>query len=412
MVSFDSPMAALLSVAEAEAYEPSYSGSVHVSGRGFVVSLDHSRDDLITPFGKSTLRERYLLPGETIQDAFARVACAFADDEPHAQRMYDYISRLWFIPATPVLSNGGAGRGMPISCFLSSTDDSLQGIVDLWTENVWLASNGGGIGNYWGNLRSIGERVGKAGFTSGIMPFIAVQDRLTLAISQGSLRRGSSAVYLDVSHPEIEEFLKIRKATGGDPNRKALNLHHGIVIPDAFMEAVAEGKAWPLTSPKDGHVVKEVDARSLMAEILIMRLETGEPYLLFIDQVNRNQKEHTKKSGNLSKFSNLCISGDALLRVKIDDSEPTNVRIDDLDDLLSSEKSVFVWAFDEDACIEKWALVTNWAQTSPSRETMRITDEESGRTVVCTPDHKLLTKNRGWQQAQDLTETDELVLSC
>ncbi|HYD72037.1 MAG TPA: ribonucleotide reductase N-terminal alpha domain-containing protein, partial [Candidatus Binatia bacterium] len=178
------------------------------------VVTDPSRDALLTDFGKTTLEDRYLLPGESFQDMFARVATAFADDIEHAQRIYDYISKLWFMPATPVLSNGGAERGLPISCFLNAVGDSLDGIMDTWNENVWLASNGGGIGTYWGGVRSIGEKVGQNGQTSGIIPFIRVMDSLTLAISQGSLRRGSAAVYLDIHHPEIEEFLEIRKPAG------------------------------------------------------------------------------------------------------------------------------------------------------------------------------------------------------
>ena len=200
--------------------------------------IDRDRDAKLTVFGKETLSDRYLLPGESYQDLFARVASAYADDDAHAQRLYDYISNLWFMPATPVLSNGGTQRGLPISCFLNEANDSLDGIVKLWNENVWLAARGGGIGSYWGNLRSIGEKVGMNGKTSGVVPFIRVMDSLTLAISQGSLRRGSAAVYLPVNHPEIEEFIEIRRPTGGDPNRKALNLHHGILIPDAFMRAV------------------------------------------------------------------------------------------------------------------------------------------------------------------------------
>ena len=155
------------------------------------------------------------------------MASFYGDDAAHAQRIYDYISQMWFMPATPVLSNGGTKRGLPISCFLNEATDSLDGIVGLWNENVWLASKGGGIGSYWGNLRSIGEKVGQNGKTSGVIPFIRVMDSLTLAISQGSLRRGSAAVYLPISHPEAEEFIELRRPTGGDPNRKALNLHHG-----------------------------------------------------------------------------------------------------------------------------------------------------------------------------------------
>ncbi len=274
--------------------------------RGIRVHIDRDRDRKLTEFGKATLADRYLMPGESYQDLFARVAAHFADDTTHAQRLYDYISNLWFMPATPVLSNGGTTRGLPISCFLNEAGDSLEGIVDLWNENVWLAARGGGIGSYWGNLRSIGERVGHNGKTSGVVPFIRVMDSLTLAISQGSLRRGSAAVYLPVSHPEIEEFVELRRPTGGDPNRKALNLHHGVVLPDAFMRAVEADDDWALISPKDGSIIRTVKARALWIRILTARIETGEPYIIYGDHVNRAIPEHHKLSGLSVKMSNLC----------------------------------------------------------------------------------------------------------
>jgi len=269
------------------------------------VEVDRSRDALLTDFGKTTLEDRYLLQGESYQDMFARVATAYADDADHAQRVYDYMSNLWFMPATPVLSNGGADRGLPISCFLNAVPDSLEGIVSVWNENVALASNGGGIGTYWGGVRSIGEKVKGAGQTSGIIPFIRVMDSLTLAISQGSLRRGSAAVYLDIHHPEIEEFLEIRKPSG-DFNRKSLNLHHGISITDEFMEAVRDGALFGLRSPKTGEVVRSVDARSLWQKILEIRLQTGEPYLIFGDTVNRSMPQHQRELGLSVRQSNLC----------------------------------------------------------------------------------------------------------
>nr|WP_307352739.1 ribonucleoside-diphosphate reductase subunit alpha [Caulobacter ginsengisoli] len=269
------------------------------------VVVDRSRDALLTDFGKTTLEDRYLLAGESYQDMFARVATAYADDAEHAQRIYDYMSRLWFMPATPVLSNGGAERGLPISCFLNAVGDSLESIVGTWNENVWLAANGGGIGTYWGGVRSIGEKVKGAGQTSGIIPFIRVMDSLTLAISQGSLRRGSAAVYLDVHHPEIEEFLEIRKPSG-DFNRKSLNLHHGISITDEFMEAVRDGTKFGLRSPKNDEVLREVDARSLWQKILELRLQTGEPYLIFSDTVNRAMPAHQRELGLKVRQSNLC----------------------------------------------------------------------------------------------------------
>ncbi len=269
------------------------------------VVTDPSRDSKLTDFGKKTLEDRYLLPGESYQDMFARVSKAFADDQGHAQRLYDYMSKLWFMPATPVLSNGGADRGLPISCFLNQVGDSLDDIVGTWTENVWLASNGGGIGTYWGNVRSIGEKVGQNGQTSGIIPFIRVMDSLTLAISQGSLRRGSAACYLDIHHPEIEEFLEIRKASG-DFNRKSLNLHHGINITDAFMEAVRNDEDFGLISPKSQQVIRTVNARKLWQKILELRMQTGEPYLLFTDTVNNSMPAHQRKLGLKVTQSNLC----------------------------------------------------------------------------------------------------------
>jgi ribonucleoside-diphosphate reductase alpha chain len=280
---------------------------VHVTAptQAGMVQIDRSRDALLTDFGKETLRDRYLLPNESFQDLFARVSTAYADDADHAQRLYDYMSRLWFMPATPILSNGGTGRGLPISCYLNSVDDSLDGIVDTWNENVWLSARGGGIGTYWGKVRSIGEPVGLNGKTSGIIPFIRVMDSLTLAISQGSLRRGSAAVYLDINHPEIEEFLEIRKPSG-DFNRKALNLHHGVLLTDEFMEAVRDGAEFPLRSPKTKEVVRTADARALFQRLVETRIATGEPYIIFIDTVNRTMAEHQRTLGLKCSTSNLC----------------------------------------------------------------------------------------------------------
>ena len=284
------------------------SGATGTAGalkKPYPVEVDHGRDGLLTDFGKETLNDRYLMPGQSYQHLLVRVASAYADDADHAQRLYDYISRLWFMPATPVLSNGGTGRGLPISCFLNSVPDSLEGIVDTWNENVWLASRGGGIGTYWGNVRGIGEPVGLNGKTSGIIPFVRVMDSLTLAISQGSLRRGSAAVYLDISHPEIEEFLEIRK-TSGDFNRKALNLHHGVLVTNAFMAAVRDGTDFDLVSPKDGSKRGEVNARALFQRLVEVRLATGEPYIVFADTVNRTMPRFQRDVGLKVSTSNLC----------------------------------------------------------------------------------------------------------
>ena len=274
--------------------------------RGIIIKIDRSKDKNLTDFGRATLSDRYLGQDESYQDLFARVASTYADNNLHAQRIYNYISNLWFMPATPVLSNGGTERGLPISCFLNEAGDSLEGILDLWSENVWLAARGGGIGSYWGNLRSIGEKFGKVGKTSGIIPFIKVMDSLTLAISQGSLRRGSAACYLPIDHPEIEEFIEMRRPTGGDTNRRSLNLHHGVLVSDAFMRAVETDSQWGLRSPKDGSIQGTLSARNLWIRLLTARVETGEPYIIYIDTVNRQIPQHHKLAGLTVKTSNLC----------------------------------------------------------------------------------------------------------
>ena len=274
--------------------------------KGIPIKIDRSKDANLTDFGKATLTDRYLGQNESFQDLFARVASVYADDNLHAQRIYNYISNLWFMPATPVLSNGGTERGLPISCFLNEANDSLKGITDLWEENVWLAARGGGIGSYWGNLRSIGEKIGKVGKTSGIIPFIKVMDSLTLAISQGSLRRGSAACYLQIDHPEIEEFIEMRRPTGGDVNRRSLNLHHGVLVSDDFMRAVETDSQWALRSPNDGSVQSTISARNLWIRLLTARVETGEPYVVYIDTVNRQIPQHHKLAGLKVKTSNLC----------------------------------------------------------------------------------------------------------
>lgn len=263
------------------------------------------RDSLLTDFGKKTLRERYCLKGETYQDVFLRVAKAYSDNDEHANRMYEYISKHWFMPATPVLSNGGTDRGLPISCYLNTVGDSMAEIASVWEENIWLGAGGGGIGTCWSNVRSVGEPVRGRGGSSGIIPFIRVMDSQTLAVSQGSLRRGAAAVYLDIGHPEIEEFLEIRKPSG-DFNRKSLNLHHGVVISDLFMQMVESDMMWTLIDPKSGRKTKNVRARTLWERLLELRVQTGEPYLLFEGNVHRGLSQVYEHRNARVTQSNLC----------------------------------------------------------------------------------------------------------
>lgn len=271
------------------------------------VKIDYSRDSLLTPFGITTLADRYFADGEkSPQDAFARAAEAFSDSPEMAQRIYDYASKLWFMFSTPILSNGGTKRGMPISCFLNFVPDSRGGLTGHYTENAWLSSMGGGIGGYWGRVRSNGVNTSGGSRSSGAIPFLKVVDAEVLAFAQGVTRRASYAAYLDISHPEIEEFLEMRKPSGGDANRRCLNLHHGVNITDAFMIAVEKGADWELIDPHSKVVVRTLPARDLWQRLLDMRMQTGEPYIHFIDASNRALPESQKKLGLSVHQSNLC----------------------------------------------------------------------------------------------------------
>jgi|TARA_E500000081_G_scaffold99269_1_gene100371 ribonucleoside-diphosphate reductase alpha chain len=271
------------------------------------INIEYSRDNFLTESGKIILKDRYLLPTEASpQDAFARAAKTFADDQAHAQRLYDYASKLWFMFSTPVLSNGGTTRGLPISCFLNYVDDSREGLADHYTENIWLSSMGGGIGGYWGDVRSQGMATSIGNKTTGVIPFMHVVDSQMTAFHQGATRRGSYASYMDISHPEIIEFIEMRKPTGGDIHRKNLNLHHGVNVSDKFMEAVTEGESWDLIDPHTKQTIKTIDARTLWIKLLETRIATGEPYISFIDTVNEALPESQKKLGLKFNHSNLC----------------------------------------------------------------------------------------------------------
>ncbi len=276
--------------------------------------IDYSRDELLTDFGKTTLKDRYLLPTEdSPQDGFLRAAKAFSDNDEMAERIYSYASKLWFMYSTPVLSNAGSKRGMPISCFLNYVGDSREGLTGHYTENAWLASVGGGIGGYWGHVRSDGTMTSGGSQSSGSIPFLHVVDSEILAFSQGKTRRGSYAAYMDISHPEIIEFIEMRKPSGGDIHRKCLNLHHGVNISNEFMQLIDNcikeptyDDSWNLVDPHTKKVVRTVSARELWQKILETRVATGEPYVSFIDTINDALPETQKKLGLEVHHSNLC----------------------------------------------------------------------------------------------------------
>ena len=262
--------------------------------------------DGLPEFSKQMYTERYFEAGESYDQWLVRVSTAYSDDQAHARRIRSYIREYWFHPSTPVSSNAGLpARGLPISCYTNEVEDSKAGIFSTWEENNWLGSYGGGIGTTWSNVRGLGESIGGSGKSSGIIPFIKVSDSTTLAVSQGGLRRASQAVYLDVSHPEVLEFIDIRRPTG-DSERRSTNIHHGISISDEFMYAVMDRKKWKLISPKTGKVVDTVDAFDVWKKILVSRVETGEPYIFFKDTANRDSPMEYKEHSRYISTSNLC----------------------------------------------------------------------------------------------------------
>ena len=253
------------------------------------IVIDYDKEKKLDKFSLDTLKDRYFWEEEThAQEAFARAAVFGATYKGEtnfdlAQRLYQYSSDCWFMFSTPILSNGGTTRGLPISCFLNYVPDSRRGLSDHYDENIWLASSGGGIGGYWGAVRSNGIGTSNHSRSTGSIPFMHVVDSQMLAFNQGVTRRGSYAAYMDINHPEIEEFINMRKESGGDINRKCLNIHNGINLTNEFLDAVQKDAEWRLIDPKSGEAVKIVVARDLWWQMLNARAETGEPYMINID---------------------------------------------------------------------------------------------------------------------------------
>jgi ribonucleoside-diphosphate reductase alpha chain len=300
------------------------------------VRIDPSRDALLSEASLKTQQDRYTLPGETVQEAYARPAIAFSDSPEMAQRIYDYVSKGWFMYSTPVYMNAPRRKewtghprnwqynflphhfekvkGLPISCFLNGPfGDSIESINAHYEENTYLTTRGGGIGGYWGAIRSDGVSTSKGSMSNGSIPFMKVVDAQMFAFSQGKSRRGSYAAYQDISHPEIMEFIEMRKDTGGDPNRKTLNLHHGINVTDDFMQKVEAltldpnaDDAWPLIDPHTKKVTSVESVKAIWSKILETRMQTGEPYLHFVDRSNEHLPAAQKRLGLRVNQSNLC----------------------------------------------------------------------------------------------------------
>ena len=257
--------------------------------------------DNLPQFSKDMYKERYFVKDETYEDWAREIAKKYADNKEHEDRLYVYLHNNWFHPSTPISSK----RGYPISCFTNSIDDNKESIFGTWHENNWLGAFGGGVGTDWEDVREMGHAIKDGGRSSGKIPMLKVSDASTLAVSQGGLRRASQAVYTSVQDPEIIDFIDLRRPTG-DINRRSTNLHHGIKISDKFMEAMLRDESWDLISPKDGKVKSTIPAYDLFKKILISRMETGEPYIMFTDNVlARLPKEYLDNKRSVV-VSNLC----------------------------------------------------------------------------------------------------------
>jgi len=276
------------------------------------IKINYDNEKLLDKFSLDTLKDRYFTGEEThAQEAFARASVFGATfkgvtDFELAQRLYNYSSRCWFMFSTPILSNGGTSRGLPISCFLNYVPDSRTGLSSHYDENIWLASSGGGIGGYWGDVRSNGVSTAHGSKSTGSIPFMHVVDSQMLAFNQGVTRRGSYAAYMNIWHPEIEEFINMRKESGGDINRKCLNLHNGVNINNEFLQAVENDEEWRLIDPKSNEAIKTISARDLWWQLLNARAETGEPYIVNLDTCNKALPQKQKDLGLSIRQSNLC----------------------------------------------------------------------------------------------------------
>lgn len=377
----------------------------------YEIEIDFSRDSLFDELGKIRLKDSYMKEGETSpQERFAYVSSAFASNQEHAQRLYEYSSKHWLSYSTPILAFGRNKRGLPISCYLNHLSDTSEGLVNNLSETNWLSMLGGGVGVHF-QIRGADDK------SVGVMPHLKTYDASSLAYKQGNTRRGSYAAYLDISHPDIIQFLEMRKSTG-DQNMKALNLNHGVNVPDSFMQIIERcmvdptaDDSWELIQPNSGKVVETVSAKYLWMKLLELRMHTGEPYIWFIDRANEGLPDYQKKAGLKNYGSNLCLSGDTMITV-FDTrlNRMHRVRLDIFINSMYNESYWKVWSFNLETGTAEWKDISAAAMTNPSAELYEIEDEESGKIIRCTADHKIYTKNRGYVMAKDLLPEDELII--
>lgn len=370
------------------------------------IDISVERESLLSEHAKKLLKDFYLLPSETLaQEAYARACVAWSGgDMELAQRLYDAVSQNWFVFASPVLSNapspGELSKGLPISCYLGFVGDTLKDLISHTTEIRWLSVKGGGVGGHWSAVRAVSD------IAPGPIPFIHTVDADMIAYRQGKTRKGSYAAYLDISHPDIVEFINIRVPTG-DANRKCLNLHHGVNVTDDFMNAVRDNLDWNLIDPKTKEVRDTLKARSIWEQLLETRYRTGEPYLCFIDTANKALPQQLKDLGLRINGSNLCVSGNTNITILLDDETILDINIEELEKYLKNGL-VQVYSFNIERKICEFKPIINFSLMSSNSKVMKITDE-NGMSITCTPEHKIYTKNRGYVLARELLENDELL---
>jgi len=343
----------------------------------------------------ATISKGYLLPGETPKKAYRRVAHASANrlNRPDLEnKFFKMIWNGWLGLASPVLSNMGTDRGLPISCFGVDTPDSIRGIGLTVAELMKLTSVGGGVGVSLSRIRSRGDEIRGNGMSEGIVPWAKIYDSAIIATNQGNVRRGAASVNLDINHGDIDEFLEIRRPKG-DPNRQCLNLHQCVVVDDTFMRKLES---------------RDSDSMNRWAKILKARMETGEPYIMFKDNVNKVNPISYMMNNLEVSMTNICVTGDTKINIKVEDKKQ-EIEIQDLEFILQTSSEVYILSYNLETLKKEYKLITNYGVTNPEAELLEIEDEITGFKLQCTPEHKILTKNRGWVEAQNLLEDDKLI---
>lgn len=378
------------------------------------INIDYSRDSNFDELGLKRLKESYMGEKETSpQQRYAFVSQYFSSNPEHAQRLYDYSSKHWLSYSTPILSYGRTKKGLPISCFLSYIPDSAEGLVEALSETNWLSMLGGGVGLGIG-MRSSSEK------STGVMAHMKTYDACSLAYRQGTTRRGSYAAYIDISHPDIINFMEMRKPTG-DPNIRCFNMHNAVMIPDAFMKIIERcmvdptaDDSWDLIDPSSKEVRETVSAKYLWQLLLELRMMTGEPYLLFIDTANNAMPREQYDKGLRIRQSNICcLTGDSKINVSKSKTGSNPFQ----ENLKSFVEKYTMGFYTEDIWVEsfntqtqevEWNLIDG-AKHSGDVDDLYEIETPSGNLIRCTPEHYIWTKNRGYVMAQDLLETDDLV---